>query len=176
MNVLLYTKQASKAGEKHVIITDFKDGTDLYDWTSLLGPASLLRSLPATKAIMKHAMGFPDSDPAYVNVPQPWFARDIMRGFLAECVFADFTQEHLGITTASGANSVATFLQILGHPNESELYQLYDFYLEPDGGTLVGIDIKNWSRHADQAPDAAGHAPLAGTPGTVQAIGVLREA
>lgn len=151
INALLYTKQASKAGEQQLIITDFKDGADLYDWTTLLGPSSLLRTLLAAKAIMKHTMGFPDSDPAYVNVPQPWFARDIMRGFLAECLFADFTQEHLGITTTACANSVATFLQIRGHPKESELYQLYDFYLEPDGGTLVGIDIKNWSRHADQA-------------------------
>ncbi len=150
INALLYTRQASKAGAKHVIITDFKDGTDLYDWTSLLGPATLLRSLPAAKAVMKHAMGFPDSDPAYVNVPQPWFARDVMRGFLAECVFADFAQEHLGITGPSGANSVTAFLQVLGHPKESELYQLYDFYLEPDASMVVGIDIKNWSRHADQ--------------------------
>jgi hypothetical protein len=151
INALLYTKQAAKAGEKHSIITDFKNGTDLYDWTSLLGPASLLRSLPATKTIMKHAAGFPDSDPAWVDVPQPWFARDIMRGFIAECVFADFTREHLGITTVPGANGVATFLQVLGHPKESDLYQLYDFYLEPESTTLVGIDIKNWSRHADQA-------------------------
>ena len=148
---LLYTVLAEKADQKHTIITDYKDGTDLYDWTALLGAPSLLRRLPEYRRILEFANGFPDKDePGLVWVPQPWFARDIMRGYLAECVFADFVHDHFGIRMDKGASQYLLFISPIGHPNEAEIYQLYDFYLEPRPGVLVAIDIKNWSRIADQ--------------------------
>jgi hypothetical protein len=149
---LLYTKEAQSLGWSARIITDYKDGRDLYHWASSLGPSSLLQQLDKFRTINRHARGFAvKENPGYILVPQPWFVRDIMKGYLAEIVFEDFVRERFGFDAANGVHPrPVTFIDPVGHPLESEIYQLYDYYLQTSNDVIVAVDIKNWTRATDQ--------------------------
>lgn len=127
-------------------------GIDLYDWCSEIAAGSLLGALSdPVRALLRHRQGVWKEGGETRLVPQPWFVVEIMKGWVAELEFEQWVGAELGVR--AGLNLPANGVRFVS-PQElgeaAQLYQLFDYYLQPEAGVLVAVDIKNWSRVSDQ--------------------------
>lgn len=75
---------------------------------------------------------------------------EIMKGYVAELEFEQYIGAQFNVWPKSlqlGGGPVDTCLA--DHPLYAELYQLFDYYLVPQPGVLVAVDLKNWARSTD---------------------------
>lgn len=155
-NAELFTKEVSRAGVTESIITDYVDGTDVYDWVGMLAPAGLADKMsPDSQKFMKARHGFPveTAEGLMRLYPQPWFVTEIMKGYIAELEFERFVEDQFRVlpTQLETTGKLLRYLNVEEHPLCADLFQLYDYYLEPtNGNSLVAIDVKNWARITDR--------------------------
>ncbi|NUA30556.1 hypothetical protein FCJ59_28010 [Cupriavidus basilensis] len=150
-----YTKEVAIAGTTEKVITDAFDGTDIYDWIGSLAPDGLMAHLsPATRSHLRGWDGFEVDTPEGKRkmFPQPWFVTEIMKGYIAELEFEAYVHDQFGLSTEQLAlgDGELQYLTLASHPLYSELYQLFDYYLEVGDDTLVAVDMKNWARSTDR--------------------------
>lgn len=148
----VYTCQFSMAGMSDLVVTDAEDGTEAYDWTSMVAPESLVSRLTEnTRKLLKEWRGFRLPDKTKRLLPQPWFVTEIMKGYVAELEF----EQYVGDQFAVWAHELpleggpVTYVKPELHPLYAELYQLYDYYLQPGPNVWVAVDLKNWTRNTD---------------------------
>jgi hypothetical protein len=150
-----FTREVSIAGMTETVITDAFDGTDTYDWIGSLAPDGLVAHMsPKTRALLRAWKGFDIETPGgkAKMFPQPWFVTEIMKGYIAELEFEQYVQVQFGLSAeqlALGSGELQ-YLHPANHPLYSELYQLYDFYLQVGDDALVAVDMKNWARSTDR--------------------------
>jgi hypothetical protein len=138
----LFTKTLSTSAGPIEVITDWRDGEDSYEWVARLAPSGLIERLP--KALC-NALQADRATVAQGNerlVPQPWFVREIMKGYLGERAFEEYVAKN-----PAGRRFVP--YQPRGR-YQALLYQLYDYYYENSAsGELFAVDVKNWTRNTD---------------------------
>lgn len=74
-----------------------------------------------------------------------------MKGYVAELEFEQYIGAQFNVWPKSlqlGGGPVE-YLPLADHPLYAELYQLFDYYLVPQPGVLVAVDLKNWARSTD---------------------------
>ncbi len=154
LNADLYVKEEARAGTAETVLTDSVDGTDIYDWVSLLAPPGLAEKLsPEAKSFMKARRGFPVEGSGTCLVPQHWFVTEIMKGYLAEREFERFVEEQFRVLPGQldTTGALVRYLDVAQHPLEPAIFQLFDYYLEvADSDALVAVDVKNWTRTTDR--------------------------
>ena len=141
-------------GQPYEMITDHQHGTSVYDPSSRIVNHGLLASMSKRSQQLMQAFGkaIAANDQPYTLVPQPWFAMDIMKGFIAEIEFEELIRWHFSVKRKSKRqqDSSMSYLEPMGHAFESDLYQLFDYYLEIGADSLVAVDIKNWAPMTDR--------------------------
>lgn len=148
----VYTRQFSMAGLSELVITDAEDGTEAYDWTSMVAPESLVSRLTEnTRKLLKEWRGFRLPDKTKRLLPQPWFVTEIMKGYVAELEFEQYVGEQFAVWAHQLPleGGAVTYVKPELHPLYAELYQLYDYYLQPEPDVWVAVDLKNWTRNTD---------------------------
>lgn len=151
----LYTKEKSMAGVSELVITDSFDGTDKYEWASMVAPASLVVNLSSeTRTLLRKARGveFENEQGRRRLVPQPWFVTEIMKGYIAELELEAYIKMQFGVAKqelAGFGDGALRYLALENHPLVAALYQLYDYYLEVGQDVLIAVDVKNWARSTD---------------------------
>jgi len=148
----VYTRQFSMAGMSDLVITDADDGTEAYDWTSMVAPESLVSRLTEhTHKLLKEWRGFRLADKTKRLLPQPWFVIEIMKGYIAELEFEQYVGQQFNVWASDLPleGGPVTYVKPELHPLYAELYQLYDYYLQPDPNVWVAVDLKNWTRNTD---------------------------
>ncbi|MFC4789104.1 MULTISPECIES: hypothetical protein [Giesbergeria] len=152
MGADVYTLQFTMAIRSDLVVTDAEDGTEAYDWTSMVVPESLISRLTeSTRKLLKEWRGFRLPDRTKRLLPQPWFVTEIMKGYIAELEF----EQYVGDQFAVWAHELpleggpVTYVKPEMHPLYAELYQLYDYYLQPEPDVWVAVDLKNWTRNTD---------------------------
>jgi hypothetical protein len=148
----VYTKTFSMAGMSDLVITDADDGTEAFDWTGMVAPDSLVSRLStSTHRLLKEWRGFRLADKAKRLLPQPWFVTEIMKGYIAELEFEQYVGEQFNVWAKDlqlGGGPVE-YIRPERHPLYAELYQLFDYYLQPAPDVWVAVDLKNWTRNTD---------------------------
>lgn len=161
-NVDLDGEPLEVRGQPFEIITNHRHGTSIYEPLARIANHSLLSCMSSrSQKLMdglRHAIEPNDKGERFV--PQPWFVTDILKGFIAEIEFEELIGEHLGIkrqvqrkgrrVSKQDPGHGFSYLEPLGHEHEAALYQLFDYYLEMGGESLVAIDIKNWAPKTDR--------------------------
>jgi hypothetical protein len=148
----VYTRQFSMAGMGDLVVTDAEDGTEAYDWTSMVAPESLVSRLTEhTHKLLKEWRGFRLPDKTKRLLPQPWFVTEIMKGYIAELEFEQYVGEQFAVWAGELPleGGPVTYVKPELHPLYAELYQLYDYYLQPEPNVWVAVDLKNWTRNTD---------------------------
>lgn len=148
----LYCRQFAIAANSEMVITDAADGDDAYSWTDLTVPESLVGQLsPSTRALLKETRGFKVGDGTRRLVPQPWFVKEIMKGYVAELEFEQYIGAQFNVWAKKLPLPVGavSYLQPADHPLYADIYQVFDYYLVPRPGVLVAVDLKNWARTSD---------------------------
>lgn len=147
-----YTVDFGAAGMVERVITDAADGADAYNWIGMVAPEGLISQLSSsTQGLLKEWRGFKLADKAKRLLPQPWFVTEIMKGYVAELEFEQYVGAQFNVWPKSlqlGGGPVE-YLALAEHPLYAELYQLFDYYLVPEPGVLVAVDLKNWARSTD---------------------------
>lgn len=147
-----YTREVSVAGTTETVITDAMDGAEIYNWIGAVAPDALVSHLsPQTQALLKEWRGFQLPDKAKKLLPQPWFIAEIMKGYIAELEFEQYVGAQFNVwpkTLPLGGGAVE-YLHPASHPLYADIYQLFDYYLVPEPGVLVAVDMKNWARSTD---------------------------
>lgn len=148
----VYIRQFSMAGMTELVITDADDGADAYDWSNMVVPESLTSRLSEhIQKLLKAWRGVKLADKTKRLLPQPWFVTEIMKGYVAELEFEQYVGQHFAVWAGQlplGGGSV-TYVKPELHPLYADLYQLYDYYLEPEPNVWVAVDLKNWTRNTD---------------------------
>lgn len=149
----VYTQKFSYAGYTEKIITDAIDGDEIYNWVSEVASESLISHLsPQTQGLLKEWRGFQHPDTRKKLLPQPWFITEIMKGYIAELEFEQYMGAQFNVWPHKlplGGGAIE-YLQVAEHPLYAELYQRFDYYLVPEPGVLVAVDMKNWARSTDR--------------------------
>ncbi|BEU98653.1 hypothetical protein ACDW_43590 (plasmid) [Acidovorax sp. DW039] len=147
-----YTVDFGAAGMVERVITDAADGADAYNWIGMVAPEGLISQLSSsTQGLLKEWRGFKLADKTKRLLPQPWFVTEIMKGYVAELEFEQYIGAQFNVWPKSlqlGGGPVE-YLPLADHPLYAELYQLFDYYLVPQPGVLVAVDLKNWARSTD---------------------------
>lgn len=151
-NADVYTRPFSMVGRSDIILTDAEDGTEGFNWTDMVASESLLsRMSDSTRRLLKAARGFRLEDKTKRLLPQPWFVSEIMKGYVAELEFEQYVGQVFSVWAHDlqlGAGPVE-YLNLPAHPMYPQLYQLFDYYLQPAPNVLVAVDLKNWARSTD---------------------------
>lgn len=148
----VYTRQFSMAGMSDLVITDADDGSEAYDWTSMVAPESLVSRLTEhTHELLKEWRGFRLADKSKRLLPQPWFVTEIMKGYIAELEFEQYVGKQFNVWSSDLPleGGPVTYVKPELHPLYAKLYQLYDYYLQPEQNVWVAVDLKNWTRNTD---------------------------
>lgn len=148
----VYTRQFSMAGLTDLVITDADDGTEAYDWTGMVAPESLISRLSEhSHKLLKEWRGFRVADKTKRLLPQPWFVTEIMKGYIAELEFEQYVGQQFNVWASELPleGGPVTYVRPELHPLYAELYQLYDYYLQPEPNVWVAVDLKNWTRNTD---------------------------
>jgi hypothetical protein len=149
-----FTCDFSSAGYTATVITDAFDGAAVYNWVADLAPESLHAKLSErTQSFLKQWHGFAVPGSAERLVPQPWFVKEIMKGYIAELQFEEYIAEQFNVRPSDidCGGRVLEYLNPCGHELEADIYQVFDYYLVPRPGVLVAVDVKNWTQAADAA-------------------------
>jgi hypothetical protein len=147
-----YTREISVAGTTETVITDAMDGTEIYSWIGGVASDALVPHLsPQTQSLLKEWRGFQLPDKAQKLLPQPWFIAEIMKGYIAELEFEQYvgTQFNVWPKDLPLGGGAVEYLHPATHPLYADLYQLFDYYIVPQPGVLVAVDMKNWARSTD---------------------------
>lgn len=151
-NADVYTRPFAMAGMTDLVITDAQDGTEAFHWTDVVASESLLSRLSeSTRRLLKDARGFRLADKSKRLLPQPWFVSEIMKGYVAELEFEQYVGQQFAVWAHDlqlGGGPVR-YLDLPAHPLYPQLYQLFDYYLQPEPNVLVAVDLKNWARSTD---------------------------
>lgn len=148
----VYTLRFDMAGMSDMVVTDAYDGTDAYDWTSMVAPESLVSRLSEkTHKLLKEWRGFRLPDKTKRLLPQPWFVTEIMKGYIAELEFEQYVGRQFNVWAHELPleGGPVTFIKPELHPLGADLYQLFDYYLEPEPNVLMAVDLKNWTQSTD---------------------------
>ncbi len=147
-----YMVDFGAAGMVERVVTDADDGSDAYNWIGMVAPEGLISQLSSsTQGHLKEWRGFKLADKTKRLLPQPWFVTEIMKGYIAELEFEQYIGAQFNVWSknlALGGGPVE-YLQLAEHPLYAELYQMFDYYLVPQPGVLVAVDLKNWARSTD---------------------------
>src|SRR6185369_9556444 len=94
----VYTRPFSVAGQTELVITEADDGTEAYDWTSMVATESLISRLSEhTHKLLKEWRGFRLADKTKRLLPQPWFVTEIMKGYIAELEFEQYVGQQFNV-------------------------------------------------------------------------------
>jgi hypothetical protein len=148
----VYTLRFDMAGMSDMVVTDAFDGTEAYDWTSMVAPESLVSRLSEnTHKLLKEWRGFRLPDKSKRLLPQPWFVTEIMKGYIAELEFEQYVGNQFNVWAHDLPleGGPVTFVRPELHPLYADLYQLFDYYLQPEPNVLVAVDLKNWTQNTD---------------------------
>jgi hypothetical protein len=147
-----FKREYAWAGFRDTVITDSSDGDDTYDWVHDVVRESLRGSLSErSRSLLKQKRGFLLPSETARLLPQPWFVKEIMKGYVAELEFEEYVAAQFNVRPSDldvGGRSLH-YMNPTGHEQEAALYQLYDYYIVPRDDVLVAIDIKNWTRTTD---------------------------
>ncbi len=135
-----------------IVVTDAFDGSDTYEWVQDAVRESLRPFLSErARALLKQRRGFALPNGATRLIPQPWFVKEIMKGYIAELEFEEYIATHFNVRTSDldFDGRQLRFENPSGHEHEAAMYQLYDYYLVPNPDVMVAVDIKNWTRTTD---------------------------
>jgi hypothetical protein len=148
----VYTRRFDMAGLSDMVITDAADGTDAFHWTDMVASESLVSRLSdSTRRLLKESRGFRLEDKSKRLLPQPWFVNEIMKGYIAELEFEQYVglQFNVWAKDLQLGGGPVEYIDPVKHPLYADLYQLFDYYLQPEPGVWVAVDLKNWARSTD---------------------------
>jgi hypothetical protein len=149
-------------GQPYEVITDHKHGTSVYDPASRIVGQALISCMSSRSQKLMEGLrkAVEPNDMSVTLVPQPWFATDILKGYIAEIEFEELISDHFNIKrkikrtgrriSSQQDGNPFSYLEPMGHPEEAKLYQLFDYYLEIGSDVLIAIDIKNWAPKTDR--------------------------